>query len=199
MFKNQSDFWVISDTHFCHKKIAEFEPIRQKFGGTDDFIITQYLSLIRENDKVLFLGDIVFSPDKNFDRIMADIPGEKYLIMGNHDYGNPSRYEPYFKSMAGAMKTKDKLLFTHYPVHPSSLDGKINVHGHIHSGSVPDVYSPIPGSIDDSYVNVSIENSFNITKRWFSPIHISEIRDFIKKREEARLAKVQGLKEGVHR
>ena len=64
------DTWIISDTHFGHKNILEFEPCRlnpMRIDGYDaheheEWIIENWNNTVKPGDTVLHLGDFAFTP-----------------------------------------------------------------------------------------------------------------------------------------
>ena len=142
--------FVISDTHFNHANILEFKdylgkPCRQ-FDSPDQMneaMMDNWVSTVGPNDTVIHCGDVLFGLDKvdwmaaNF----AKLPGKKRLVLGNHD--NVKHLAPFFKDVQ-LWIDMEGLIFTHTPLHPSTLEEKhrfkepkINVHGHIHTNPSP--------------------------------------------------------------
>lgn len=60
-------------------------------------------------------------------------------MKGNHDIFDDQDYSPYFFAQCGSREVNGVLL-THYPVHPSQVEGRYrgNIHGHLHSKQLPD-------------------------------------------------------------
>jgi calcineurin-like phosphoesterase family protein len=88
--------------------------------------------------------------------------GVKHLILGNHDEFAIDEYFKVFNKVHGFVKYKGCWL-SHAPIHPNSLRGKINIHGHMHSNA-----------LDDSrYICVSVEKCNGI------PITFDAIRAVI--------------------
>ncbi|RDE25161.1 serine/threonine protein phosphatase [Motiliproteus coralliicola] len=138
----------ISDLHLGHKKILQFS--NQWRGGTtiqehDDWIVTQWNKTIGKRDPVYVLGDVAFTRE-GLQRV-KELNGQKFLIMGNHDFAQIHEYEDVgFRILGGIVKYKGFWL-SHAPIHPNELRGCANIHGHVHSES-----------IDDSrYINVCVE------------------------------------------
>ena len=144
--------FVISDTHFNHAGILDFKdyigkPCRE-FDSVDQMnqcMLDNWNDTVGPNDTVIHCGDVLFGHDKvdwltaNF----AKLPGKKRLVLGNHD--NVKFLAPFFKDVQLWIQ-KDNFIFTHTPLHPSTLaethrfgNGDIlNVHGHIHTNPSPD-------------------------------------------------------------
>lgn len=90
------DFYLISDTHFGHKVIQDFEPTRNTLLETlgiqeqrvittaehDEALIKLWNETIKPGDLVIHLGDFSFAkPDRYTSRLNGDI----VLVKGNHD------------------------------------------------------------------------------------------------------------------
>lgn len=178
--------WFISDTHFGHAKVLEYEPIARPFKTLEEMhevMIDRWNSVVRDRDTVYHLGDFVFG--RNNIKIAERLNGRKILIMGNHDVYSVDDYGRYFAKLYGAFSWKDCIL-SHVPVHPNQLEGrfKINVHGHLHRNLVmsneiiaPDKEYPMNWCLvpDKRYLNVSVEQN-NLT-----PIHADVILERLKK------------------
>lgn len=143
------EVFLISDTHFGHEKILEYEPMRQQLGKTieehDETLIEKWNKTVRAKDTVWHLGDVVFT--RSSLKLLGRLHGVKKLVMGNHDTYNIKNYLHYFNACYGAYKMDDFLL-THIPIHESQkYRFKGNIHGHMHGKALPDPF----------YCNVSCE------------------------------------------
>ena len=130
--------WVTSDLHFGHKKIMEYEPIRQQLGTTidevDEGLIETWNSMIAPEDHVLVLGDVCMQ--KKHLHKCARLNGKKILIVGNHDLLNWKDYIEIggFVDVRGSYAF-ERVIFSHYPIHNNEFRFRVraNVHGHTHS------------------------------------------------------------------
>ena len=125
--------FFISDLHLGHTNILKYEPSRQ--GETidehDDWLVEQWNSAVKgPKDLVWVLGDVCFDITKL--PILSKMNGRKNLILGNHDEFNMTEYQKYFESIYG-LHHRYGLLLSHAPIHNTSLRGKFNIHGHVHS------------------------------------------------------------------
>jgi calcineurin-like phosphoesterase family protein len=90
--------WIISDTHFGHKTILEFEPSRDtkmKLDGFTDhteWLIHNWNKTVSSDDLVLHLGDFAFN---NIQEIAPKLNGRKILILGNHDRSGTQTYNDF--------------------------------------------------------------------------------------------------------
>ena len=156
--------FLYADPHFGHKGVTQF----LRLDGTklrpwtdvkemDDALISLYNSVVRPSDKVYFLGDVAFKPAAI--DILQHLNGDKVLIKGNHDTLKLGQYVKYFRDVR-ACTIFNRFLLSHIPVHESQKQRfKGNIHGHMHSNSLPDNW----------YCCVSVEQTA------FKPIDIEEV------------------------
>jgi calcineurin-like phosphoesterase family protein len=84
---------------------------------------------------VYVLGDACFTLE-TIDTF-SHLPGRKVLVRGNHDLLDTQVYLKYFDGVYGLLKYKEFWL-SHAPIHPDELRGKVNLHGHVHFGTLTD-------------------------------------------------------------
>ncbi len=146
-----SKVWLISDTHFFHEKIIEYED--RPFDSVDLMnaaIVTKWNNLIAKDDLVYHLGDVTFNNwDESF-KIFSKLNGKKILVRGNHD---KRRSDNWFKKLGFSYITKhpiivdDFYILSHEPVYLTKSMPYVNIHGHIHSKTITGA----------NYFNVSVE------------------------------------------
>ena len=142
------DTYIISDSHWGHHNIIKY---CNRPENHDELMFDNWLKTVKTNDIVLHLGDLAFKSNyMNFNAL----PGEKYLIKGNHDHKSNDWYEDNgFIIMPKRVffnHEDKKVLFTHYP-EKDFWDWDINIHGHIHDRRKRLEYD---GRL---YINVSVE------------------------------------------
>lgn len=179
--------WFISDTHFGHKNILEYEKEARPFSTIEEMheaMIERWNRVVKEKDIVYHLGDFAFGRDNI--KIASKLNGNKRLIMGNHDVYPATDYLLYFTKLAGVLFYK-KCILSHIPVHINNLGKRciLNIHGHLHSKEVVNFswkqwdYFPNQKVMtiekDINYFNVSCEQN-NLT-----PIHWDLIKERIEK------------------
>lgn len=177
------EIWFISDMHLGHRLVTisrGFSKL-QKEDVTDDEvndmnerIISNYNSLITNNDIVFNLGDVVFQQKKYLDVLLPRLNGKKkILILGNHEHSDIKKYTPYFHEFYSFYNKFGNIILSHIPIHRSQLEGRFmnhtNVHGHIHIDGEDSLQLN-----DKKYYNVNCE--FHDLK----PVHISTIQKYIK-------------------
>jgi len=140
--------YLISDLHFGHKRITDFKAkVRSGSNYIENMnnIITNWNKIITKRDLVWVLGDVAFNKE-GYDAL-AQLNGRKKLVRGNHDnHFSTEEWLKYFESVESMVRYKDCWL-THCPIHPDELRGRINIHGHVHTNTIP----------DQRYINVCCE------------------------------------------
>lgn len=157
-------FWVISDTHFFHRNITEYA------GRPEDhqeLMLKNWRETIGDDDRILHLGDVALGKREQAEELLPTLPGDRYLVMGNHDRrGKRFYYELGFRITKPFILTyRDwRVLFSHQPDYalthvryPKSL----NVHGHIHQKTLT----------DRRMINVSVEQTD------YRPVWITDLLD----------------------
>jgi calcineurin-like phosphoesterase family protein len=171
-----SEKFFISDTHFGHRGIIQYESEKRPFQTLeehDEALIANWNNTVKSDDKVYHVGD--FCLNWRSLSVAKRLNGRKILIMGNHDIFRTEEYlEVGFERVQGALQFEN-LILTHIPVHPQQLEHRFfaNVHGHLHSKKLPDW----------RYLNVSVEH-INLT-----PITLEEVYSRIV--EQQKIAEVQ--------
>lgn len=143
------NIFFISDLHFSHARALTF---------TDNFRAkSMQVSTIDEHDAALIerinqkaskrsilyiLGDL----GKNW-QLINQMHCEKRLLLGNHDLVEFAEYAKLDNTKIIGCRTYKRHWLTHIPMHPAELYGKRNIHGHVHTKSIPDA----------NYINVSVE------------------------------------------
>jgi len=150
--------YMIADLHLGHNKILSFEG-HNRCGGNlidlqdhDDWIIHQINSRVGKRDALYILGDAAFGK-KPLQRLKELQCKSIHFILGNHDQERMHVYEEIGRVHSGLYKYKGAWL-SHAPIHPDSLRGMDNIHGHIHS----DIVKYQDGSPDLRYHCVSVEH-----------------------------------------
>lgn len=174
-----SNIFVISDTHFNHENMLRFLDAKGKVfrpfpnvHEMNETMIDRWNAVVKDNDTIYHLGDVYIGNGAHANEILHRLKGRKRLIVGNHDNAKDQILHKHFsKIMMWRQWPEHKLIFSHMPLHPSSLHlhrsgvNAVNVHGHIHQNDSP------PGP----YINVSVE------KTDWNPIHIEDIKLIAKK------------------
>jgi calcineurin-like phosphoesterase family protein len=156
--------YLISDLHFSHKNIIEYE--NRPFKDLDDMhkkIIKDWNTVIHKKDFVYILGDFSFGNQQMIKDVTSKLNGRLYLIMGNHDSKRSYKWwlENGFEWVSKyPIIYEDFYILSHKPI-PNLSSGFYNIHGHLHSKQ----------TADNNHFNVSLDNIGN------KPIDFRKIKE----------------------
>lgn len=164
--------YFTSDTHFGHARILDFIGANRKHvrefpsvEDMDEYIVKQWNSVVRKQDRVYHLGDVAWSRPA-WARVKGRLNGTKRLIMGNHDNKLIRDYAYDFQRIdLWRAFPEYGFTITHIPVRLQSLRKRtfVNVHGHTHTDLLEDPH----------YMNVCVEQND------YKPFHLDEIRAYV--------------------
>jgi len=182
--------WFTSDLHFRHGLVAG----HRGFATTDDHdaaVAENWRRVVRADDQVWVLGDLALCHPEHPLRIIADLPGRKHLIVGNHDPAHPMHrdshkwqrhYYPIFESVQAFARRKvagQTVLLSHFPYakdrHEARYmqyrlrdEGEWLIHGHTHGPEVR----------EGREIHVGLD-------AWdLSPVHISMIEKLMRETDD---------------
>ena len=145
--------YIISDTHFHHKRIIEYadRPFDNVL-SMNKTIIRNWNEIVSPKDKVFHLGDIGFGSTQDMQRIFQNLNGTKILIRGNHD----KRFSDGALSKIGFSEVykypiiiEEFYMLSHSPMFLNKNMPYVNIHGHIHEKSIEGA----------NYVNACVEHN----------------------------------------
>ena len=127
-----SNIYWSADAHIGHPSILKFMPNRPyaSEGNTqahDEWIINLWQKTVGKHDKIYFAGDLTFRKSEDARRLLEQLPGEKYLAVGNHDEAIKA-HSNYFRKVAQIMEITIKpsmcetlseelhIVLCHYPL-----------------------------------------------------------------------------------
>ena len=158
--------WLTADPHFGHANILNFKrsddtPLRpfKSVEEMDETLVNNWNKRVHPKDRVYVLGDVVMHR-RNM-HILGRLQGRLVLVKGNHDIFALKDYLPYFDDIRAYVvkhtTDKRKVIMSHIPIQEQSL-GRwgINIHGHLHSGTVG----------DPRYLCVSVEHTDYAPIEW---------------------------------
>ena len=139
--------WFTSDLHLGHNKPFLYEPRGfENIQEHDNAIIENWNKIIRPNDKVYVLGDLMLNDNEAGIEKIKQLKGQIYVVRGNHDsevrinlYNNCNNI---IKVTEGQFLRYGKYHFylSHYPTLCSNFDNEkplkarmISLCGHSHS------------------------------------------------------------------
>jgi calcineurin-like phosphoesterase family protein len=135
-----------SDLHLGHKNIGGFRHFCDSSEENTAVISEHWFSEVGSRDTIYILGDAAFN-EQGLEDLKA-LPGNKILILGNHDTMKGHEYLSAVREVHGIVyrrwKMGPKVWLSHAPIHPDELRGRYNIHGHVHYNSIK----------DERYINV---------------------------------------------
>ncbi len=171
-----SELWFTSDTHFNHENLAvkftreDGTPARpfSSVGEMNEVMIAHWNAVVKEQDHIWHLGDVIMGPKQEFPWILGRLKGKKRMLLGNHDTVKGTELLKFFQKVGLWRIFKEhNFICTHLPLHPLSFRKvDFNVHGHLHHNLVPDPH----------YINICVEHTD------YAPIHLDQILKIIKQR-----------------
>ena len=86
---SEDNLFFTSDTHFFHKNIIQF--CQRPFNDINDMqekLISNWNNTVPKDGIVFFLGDFAFGNSTEWIKIIKQLNGYIYFILGNHDLQN---------------------------------------------------------------------------------------------------------------
>src|SRR5574337_731122 len=74
--------WLIADTHFNYGRIATY---CQRPTDFTERIIENWRRIVKPGDLIIHLGDVLIGRKQAARELLAQLPGRKALVLGNHD------------------------------------------------------------------------------------------------------------------
>lgn len=174
--------WFISDHHFDHKNILQFEKeTRGKFNTVEEmneYLINTWNNTVQPNDIVYDLGD--FGMNIKYNRwveLLSRLNGKIILIQGNHDnsrdikrLANEGLIELHEVGLK-LKRNKHIMWLTHCPMEIGVRPRKWSVSGHIHSQ--PSAYI--------NQLNVGIDSPLmkQLGKKFGEPVSMDELVNYM--------------------
>ena len=158
--------WIWSDLHLHHEKIIRY--CNRPFLTADEMdarLLQAWTEQVGARDRVIVVGDLAKYKGASDNRRNAirDLPGEKVLVRGNHEFERTGSIREAGIDdawMTVLCEGTPPLLLTHVPL-ARVPDGTVNVHGHTHNNA------PLrPGP----YVNVCVEQTN------YRPVRLRDVR-----------------------
>lgn len=126
-----SNVWLISDTHLNHDNIKTY---CQRPDNFTELLDRNVRAVVKPGDTLIHLGDVGIGRDLGYMTIVANWPGHKVLVRGNHDSHSCQWYVDHgFQFACDAMAYRSCWL-THHPwTDPLPKGTALNLHGHLHN------------------------------------------------------------------
>ena len=131
-----SNIWFTADQHFDHENIIKY--CNRPFGSVHKMnkeIIKRYQEVVKPQDIVYFIGDLSLRTSEHiryYYKLITQLPGQKHLILGNHDSLKPFTYiDVGFTSVHTSLIVDDYIL-NHDPASSCVIHNSIWLCGHVH-------------------------------------------------------------------
>lgn len=180
--------WIISDTHFGHKKIIPLQnrPFRD-IDEMDAHMIAQWNKVVKEGDTVIHLGDFAFGGKDAIAKYRAQLNGAIILVCGNHDYDPPAMAALGFEIATKYYSTTYRglpVIMSHRPADFENAFGRYRtarypsfLYGHIHANGLKEGedgklthFGGIPNT--DVSINMGVE-------LWkYRPVELGRVLDY---------------------
>lgn len=123
-------YWITTDWHLNHKNIITYENRPENYM---DLIKKRHCEVIKPEDVLINLGDVIFGGKHFLIDFLKDIPAKKkILVRGNHEHSTDTfYYNAGFDFVCDSLSI-DYFLFSHAPMELTDYY-KANIHGHYHS------------------------------------------------------------------
>jgi len=148
----KNKIFMISDTHFHHKRIIEYadRPFANVL-SMNKAIIKNWNAVVSKNDKVFHIGDIGFGTTEDMIKIFRQLNGYKILIRGNHDkrFSDGALIKIGFSEIYKyPIILEEFYMISHAPLFLNNNMPYVNIHGHIHEKTME----------GGNYFNVCVEH-----------------------------------------
>ena len=145
-----NQIYFTGDLHFGHANILQHSP-KRPYSATvdivahDAWLLDLWKSTVGKKDMVYILGDLTFLKSEDARHLLEKLPGQKFLIEGNHD-GSIRAYKNYFREVSQIKEMRFKptvapflqedfnVVMCHYPMVTWNRKprGSVMLHGHCH-------------------------------------------------------------------
>jgi calcineurin-like phosphoesterase family protein len=141
-------------------------------------MIEEWTRLVPADALLLHLGDLTYRGNLDeWQKIIKSLPGDKHLILGNHDKQSASYYErcgfsitpPFTSSYDKGLLGKALLTFSHYPLEAAAMPHQLHIHGHIHNSGYGWGSDTAGSPARVGHCNISVE----MTK--YRPVHLGTL------------------------
>jgi calcineurin-like phosphoesterase family protein len=157
--------WVTADPHLSHGRVIDY--CNRPFSTVSEMDVALLDGLaqsVRKGDKIYILGDLLFGNRDAHLRLLKLLPGEKFLVFGNHDHRHRSAFIKsgvfaWCKDLAEIKIDGQRIVMCHYPMDSwnASYRGSWHLHGHSH-GNLPARGRRMDVGVDcNGYLPVSLD------------------------------------------
>lgn len=170
--------YFVADTHLGHGNIIKY--CARPFSSThehDQALISNWNSVVKENDTVYHLGDFGLAHPKYLLDLSSMLNGKIILIKGNHDKAIKGQLAKRFseihvgyhelKKQDPEMDMNQLIVLCHYPLLTwnKRYFGSWHLHGHVHGN--------IPGTDDTARLDVGVDTNN------YTPVSYDQVKEIM--------------------
>lgn len=134
-----SKILYIADWHFGHENIITFD--NRPFLPVEEMnrsLVYRWNQAVAPDDIVFSIGDMFWCKAAEAIPVLDELNGSIYLVKGNHDRNNESRFKRRFAGISEYMEISDdgrNVVLCHYPIpcFKNHYYGWFHLYGHVHS------------------------------------------------------------------
>jgi len=146
-----SKTFVASDLHLGHKNSLRWTNPREE--GYEERFLKGWEAVVSDKDAVILLGDIAFSSKSYWFGRLAELPGKKVLMLGNHDTNKLNWYKKW--GFSEVIPFNEYMLLKYYLGENGKRDKDyMAYHGNIMLSHIP-AFPPVTKSYDDRFLGLS--------------------------------------------
>ena len=177
--------YFTSDFHFNHYRLLDFEcgHLFKDSKERTQKIFKLWRQQIHKDDVVYVLGDFgSLSPEEA--EQFRNLPGEKHLILGNHDKFPPESYKERYGFVEVSkvpIFLSPRLVLSHIPIPVE--DGTLNIHGHLHNcklslnnyinaGIHVNDYRFLSYKVAEKFFAKTPKNDYHFMHEWYAQYHV---------------------------
>jgi len=171
--------YIISDTHFNHKNIIEYE--NRPFNSIEEMnnaMIKNWNNIVTDDDIVIHLGDVGLGKESDLKWIVPTLKGHKILVRGNHDTKSIKFYlECGFKEVKSSFIMNfegQDILFSHRPegrTGDTHDHYDLHMYGHVHAKD-----------FHGAYPTIARNGACLCVERWgYKPVPLKDVVELCKK------------------
>ena len=126
-------YWITTDTHLGHDNIARYCNRPNDYNER----ILNGLSVLRNEDILIHLGDVAFRDEGWEEKYLSNIPCRKWLVKGNHDKSYTWHLRLGWDWVGESMildRFGKRIEFSHKPTPIMNCD--IQIFGHFHNNPI---------------------------------------------------------------
>lgn len=131
--------FYIADWHYGHSNIIAFDgrPFKT-LQEMNEVLVARWNDVVEPADIVYVLGDMFWCKFDVAIPVLDKLNGQKFLIKGNHDRCNDSRFLKKFVKVTEYLEIEDggrKVVLCHYPIpcFKNHYYGWYHLYGHVHN------------------------------------------------------------------